>query len=120
MTDSRTRIDLDDLRRRLGGDEALIADLFQLFLDHYATELKAIDAAVIGGNREAVRRAAHTFKGMARNISATRAADLAMLLEQISEREAGDLDEPHRRLVNEVEQLAAELRQSIQPARTTP
>jgi HPt (histidine-containing phosphotransfer) domain-containing protein len=112
---SARHLDIADMRRRLGDDEALIADLLGLFLEDCAARMQAISAAVASGQLDAVRRGAHQLKGSAANLAAGGAVEAAGTLESMAERgEADAIDAQFARLTLEVEQLVAELRD--QPA----
>ena len=105
------RMDIDDMRRRFGDNDVLIAELFQLFLEGYLPQVAAIKAAVDARDLSAVRRSAHTFKGAASNLSATGVVGAAALLEEAADRgEMAAIDGLFATLDNEIEQLAAELR----------
>jgi CheY-like chemotaxis protein len=69
--------------RRLDGDERLLADVINLFLDDCPARLKAIKAAVDARDPDAIRAAAHGLKGAAGNLSATSLFDAAEILERI-------------------------------------
>jgi HPt (histidine-containing phosphotransfer) domain-containing protein len=113
---SPERLDIRDMRRRLGNDEALIADLLQLFLEDCPAQLGAIKAAVTARRFEAVRRNAHALKGSAGNLSAFGVIDAAAALEEIAQRsDAAGLDDQFATLVVEVERLVTELR-GLSPA----
>lgn len=103
-------MDIREMRQRLGDDEALIADLLQLFLEDHPAQLGAIKAAVHARSLDAVRREAHTLKGSASNLSAFGVVDAATALEAIAARgDVADLDRQLAKLVREVEQLTDEL-----------
>jgi HPt (histidine-containing phosphotransfer) domain-containing protein len=99
------------MRRRLGDDEGLIADLLGLFLEDCPAQLAAIESTVSARDLDAVRRNAHALKGSASNLSASGVTEAAATLEDIAERgDVGALDRQFARLAVEVEQLVAELR----------
>jgi two-component system sensor histidine kinase/response regulator len=75
--------DEDALRHRLSGDDQLMADVIQLFLEDLPVRLAAIKSAVTGRNAEALREAAHALKGAAGNLSAGRLFEAAGVLERI-------------------------------------
>ena len=77
----------------LGGDEALLQELVQLFLHRKQTMLGAIDDALHAVDSEAVSGAAHAFKGAVNHFAAGRCQRLALLLEKKAEK--GWLDELH-------------------------
>jgi len=69
------------LLERLEGDQDFLRELLQMFrADSQTTLLKARDALALGDLAE-VSRAAHTLKGMLRNLSMNAIADLAAALE---------------------------------------
>jgi signal transduction histidine kinase/CheY-like chemotaxis protein len=77
-----TGMDLAAMRARLGGDEELMREIMQLFLDDYPDRLASVASAVRDGDADAVRVAAHTMKGAAAQLSATSVAACASSLEQ--------------------------------------
>jgi CheY-like chemotaxis protein len=77
-----TGMDLEAMRARLGGDEELMREIMQLFLDDYPDRLANLASAVRDGDADAVRVAAHTMKGAAAQLSATSVAACASSLEQ--------------------------------------
>jgi two-component system, sensor histidine kinase and response regulator len=102
--------DVADMRRRLGNDDELIAELFQLFLEDYPSQLDTLRAAVDSRGPDAVRRAAHVVKSSAGNLSASRVADAAAALEDAAERNGVPaFDELFAELANQLQALAAEL-----------
>jgi len=108
---SAVRMDINDMRRRLGDDEALIAVLFRLFLEDYAARLESIKSAVNGRRLDDLRREAHMMKGNASNLSAFGVVEAAAALEDSADRGGGaDVDHLFAKLVVEVEQLVTELR----------
>jgi CheY-like chemotaxis protein len=83
-------IDRDALLNRVGGDEALLAEIIQLFLTDCPVRLAEIKAAVDSGEAEAIRLAAHALKGSAGNLSAIGLASAARVLERMgAERRVG-------------------------------
>jgi HPt (histidine-containing phosphotransfer) domain-containing protein len=89
-------LDLADMRRRLGHDEELMAELFQMFLDDYAAQLTDVARAVEARDLDRVRQTAHRFKSSAGNVSAARAMAAAAALEISAER--GEVDGFDRQL----------------------
>jgi len=71
------------LLARLDGEEALAADVIQLFLDDCPTRVSAIKAAVEAGDAEQIRYTAHALKGAAGSIAATGLFQAAQVLERI-------------------------------------
>jgi CheY-like chemotaxis protein len=76
-------IDRDSAMRRMGGDEALFAEVSRLFLEDCPVRLAAIGAAVDRGDAEQIRVTAHVLKGAAGSISATQLCQAAAALERI-------------------------------------
>ena len=98
------------MRRRLGNDEALIADLLQLFVEDYPNQLAAVTASVQSRHLDRVRRDAHALKGSAGNLSAFGVIRAAAALEDSAARgDADALDSQLATLADEIKQLAAEL-----------
>jgi two-component system, sensor histidine kinase and response regulator len=66
---------------RVGGDEELLAEVAQLFLEDYPNSMREIDEAVSKGDAKLLERAAHTLKGAASNFGANPVVDSAFALE---------------------------------------
>jgi signal transduction histidine kinase/DNA-binding response OmpR family regulator/HPt (histidine-containing phosphotransfer) domain-containing protein len=73
--------DVAGLRSRVEGDLELLAELIELYLIHSPAMLAEIDSAVAAKDGEKITRAAHTLKGMLKNMCAERCADAALELE---------------------------------------
>ncbi len=71
------------MRRRLSGDDKLMTDVLQVFLEDLPLRLAAIKDAVAGRKADALRAAAHALKGVAGNISAGALFQSASVLEGI-------------------------------------
>ena len=105
-------MNVDDMRRRLGGDEELISDVIDIFLEDYPTRRAAIESAVSGRDLEVLHREAHSLKGSASHLAASSVVEAAGALEAIAV--AGDvaaIDSQYARLLREMEQLATDLRE---------
>jgi len=104
------RIDVDDLRRRLGDDD-LIATALQMFVEHGPAQLAAVKTAIETRRPDAVRRSAHMLKGSAGSVSAKSIAAAAAALESVARRnESEDFERLFEVLSHEVERLIEELR----------
>src|SRR5688572_30214330 len=68
---------------RLGGDETLLREITEIFLEEYPTLLEEIRAAVQAGDPGRLERSAHTLKGSVANFGAAQATRTAYRLEQI-------------------------------------
>jgi HPt (histidine-containing phosphotransfer) domain-containing protein len=69
---------------RLFGDVELMDEVIRTFLHDLPTRLVSIKAAIDAGNAEALRAAAHTLKGAAGNVSATRVSEAARVIEHLA------------------------------------
>src|SRR5687768_6240390 len=68
---------------RLGGDRELTLQLVSLFLVEYPRMMTMIRESVAGGSADAIRQAAHAFKGSVGNFSDTTPTTTAAELERI-------------------------------------
>ncbi len=73
--------DRDELLSRLEGDEALLREVADLFLDDYPHLLAEIHAAIDGQDFDALQAGAHRLKGAAANLAAGALAETARRLE---------------------------------------
>jgi two-component system sensor histidine kinase/response regulator len=90
---------------RLGGDEELLQEVAQLFLEEYPTLMSEMCSAAQGGDAHRLERAAHSLKGSIANFGVEPAVQAALNVENIGR--SGDLTNA----VNAYEQLAALMRQ---------
>jgi CheY-like chemotaxis protein len=99
------------LLARLGGDEQLLAEVVQFFLEDCPTHLSAIKAAVDDRDAEKLRRAAHSLKGAAGNLAATALVDAAATLERLGAEARFDaMDAGWRRVATEAALFVDSLR----------
>jgi HPt (histidine-containing phosphotransfer) domain-containing protein len=75
---------------RLGGDDELLAEVLDVFLEELPGMVTDLRTAVSSQNADAVMRAAHSIKGALLNVSADSSADLASRLEQLARAERLD------------------------------
>jgi len=66
---------------RFGGDEQLVAQLVELFVDECPRMIGDLRSSVESGSAEALRRSAHAFKGCVANFTDTGAVEAARALE---------------------------------------
>jgi two-component system sensor histidine kinase EvgS len=112
---SMREVDFDELHQRLGGDDALIEDLCRLFLGECPKQMQALESAVERCDLEAVRSAAHHFRGGAAALSAGRAANRVGALEDAAaEGRAPDVAPLMAALRADVDRLVAELRDLLE------
>ncbi|EKO37713.1 MAG: signal transduction histidine kinase [Solidesulfovibrio magneticus str. Maddingley MBC34] len=76
-------MDLAAARRRLGGNERLLASVAAEFVRDYAGAAAALEALIADGDLEAARRLAHTVKGVAGTLAALPLAEAARELETV-------------------------------------
>lgn len=108
-------LDERDLLARVAGDRKLLREMASIFLAESPAMLSRVREAVGRGDPEQVRKAAHAFKGAAANLSARRAVEAALELENLArgpslsgataalarlENEAASVDHRLRRLVS--------------------
>jgi signal transduction histidine kinase/DNA-binding response OmpR family regulator len=79
----RAAIDQAALLARVGGDVELMHEVIRLFMEDCPMRLSAIHAAIVSGNAEALRNAAHALRGAAGTLSAGGVVDAAHLLERL-------------------------------------
>jgi len=68
---------------RIGGDEELLQELCQIFLDESPKLLQKVQQAVTAGDADAVMRAAHSLKGESSYLGAGGTSQAARLLEEM-------------------------------------
>jgi HPt (histidine-containing phosphotransfer) domain-containing protein len=103
-----SELDLERALERVGGDEALLSELAQLFLEECPRLFGEIQAGVTGGDAAGVSAAAHQLKGLLGQFGAETAKAQAMSVE-MSARE-GDLTP-----VGEMIQALGSLLQKMEP-----
>jgi len=81
---------LDGLLDSLGGDREFLVELLQTYLEDSPRLLAAMRTALLAGNAEELRRAAHTLKSNSATFGATTLSRLARSLEEMGK--AGALD----------------------------
>ena len=79
-----TVYDRSSTLRRTGGDESLLFDLIELFVEDYPRQLQRIREAMDCGDHPGIQRFAHALKGTIANFSAARAVKAAGNLEEIA------------------------------------
>ena len=108
---------------RVGGDAQLLTEISRLFIDDVPGHLEKIRAALDGRDAEALRRAAHAFKGAAANFEATAVVRAARRLEEIgTDNSFTDHESIWESLTAETAQLIATLQHfaARQPSFTLP
>jgi two-component system, sensor histidine kinase and response regulator len=93
-TAPRPAFDRAALLERLGGDETILVEIVRVFLEDAPGQYQAMQAAAAAGDVPVLRRLAHTLKGSAGTVGATRLQDAALVLEKAVVR--GDMTEAAR------------------------
>jgi len=107
MTDSQRNWNPENALARVEGDDTLLRELIQLFLDDYPRTLADLHAAIAKGDTSAAERHAHTLKGAASNFEAGPVVTAGQRLETSAYRK--DLANVATQ-VKELERALAELR----------
>jgi HPt (histidine-containing phosphotransfer) domain-containing protein len=81
------------LLERVGGDEAIFAELCDVFLADAPARLEVIRAALVAADTQTLQREAHAFKGSAGAFDALEVVEVARQLEQLAA--IGDLRDAH-------------------------
>lgn len=75
-------IDLEGALNRLGGDQELLNELVQFFLEDTPGLMDQVREGLNSGDAEAVERGAHSLKGLSANFGAQAAVQIALAVEQ--------------------------------------
>jgi HPt (histidine-containing phosphotransfer) domain-containing protein len=78
---SRVLVDMARLRERFDDDEALLAEIFQVFEGEAAERRAGFEAALAAGDLDALTRRAHSLKGVAATMFAEPLRQAAYTLE---------------------------------------
>jgi HPt (histidine-containing phosphotransfer) domain-containing protein len=84
-------MNVTQLARDIGLDEAQYTELLELFARTSRSDLDAIKSAVVSGDAHAAICASHSIKGASANLGLTNMRDRAQAIEELSHR--GRLDE---------------------------
>ncbi len=96
--------------QKLGGNEELLVEIIDLYLDDFPKVMERLSTALAEGDAEGVWKAAHRLKGSVGSLSAQPAFEAARDLETVGRE--GDLEEAaivFERLEHELERLAGAL-----------
>ncbi|RIK81134.1 MAG: hypothetical protein DCC68_09315 [Planctomycetota bacterium] len=103
--------DADGALERAGGDEAILAELIDLYLSDGVKILGEIRAAADRGDAGSLAEAAHTLRGVVRMFGAARVGELALAIETMAEdQHLADAASLLSALVAAAEELNAALR----------
>jgi HPt (histidine-containing phosphotransfer) domain-containing protein len=91
---------------RVDGDQEFLRELLAIFREDVRVNLEKSRAAIGIGDYEQLSRAAHTMKGMLRNLSMDAAGETAAALETAArESRAGESNELLQKLEKELEEI---------------
>ena len=79
----QTAQEVEELVRRVGGDQQLLGQVAELFATEYPPMVAAVREAVSQQDAVALQRAAHTLKGAVGNLAAQGAHQVALVLEEL-------------------------------------
>ncbi len=101
---------------RMGGDEDLLKEVVEAFLEACRSTVGAVDAALQAHDPSALRRAAHTLKGSIATFSTGSVYEAALELERCGRNQSMEAAHYlHRKLHNELELLLPQLRALCEP-----
>jgi HPt (histidine-containing phosphotransfer) domain-containing protein len=111
--------DLKELLERLDGDEGFLCELLVMFREDTRLNLENLRKAMAERDFAMLSRAAHTLKGMLRNLSMGAAAETAASLETAS-RESRDIDSKEllEKLEKELQGILPEVEAHLAGVRT--
>jgi PAS domain S-box-containing protein len=103
-------LDRESALQRVGGDESLLRDIGQLFLEEYPALLEAIRAAAAARDAHRLERSAHSLKGSVANFGAAGAVAAALRLEKLGRAQSfEDVDDALAELEAQLAQLRPEI-----------
>jgi HPt (histidine-containing phosphotransfer) domain-containing protein len=96
---------------RMDGDEELLVELAQVFVEDATAQIEKVRAAVQARSAPDIQKTAHTVKGAASNFHAAPTVAAALALEQMGRAaQIDDADAAFARLEQELARLVEELR----------
>jgi HPt (histidine-containing phosphotransfer) domain-containing protein len=111
--------DLEALMERLDGDQEFLRELLAIFREDVRVNLEKTHAAIGFSDYEQLTRAAHTMKGMLRNLSMDAAGEAASALETAArESRAGESNELLQKLEKELDEILPEVEAQLAGVRS--
>jgi HPt (histidine-containing phosphotransfer) domain-containing protein len=109
-------LDMTAALGRVGGDEELLKEIAQLFLEQWPDSLSDVKRAIEVRDAQALERAAHSLKGSVANFGAKDAHQAALRLEMMgrSGEWAGDLGSALADLERSLQSLCPQLMRLVQ------
>ncbi len=102
---------LEEVLERVDGDQEFLRELLVMFREDSRTSMKKAKAALVNGEMEEVSRAAHTIKGMLKNLAFGGSGEIAAALETAAS--AGLKDETAK-LLGKLERSLAEIMEKVE------
>ena len=103
-------MDLDAALDRLGGQQSLLSDMIQFYLEDVPDLLAQLEQGMKAGDAALVERAAHSLKGLSATFSAERAVAAAAAVEAMGRtKELTNLAPAHEALKTEIAALVEAL-----------
>jgi PAS domain S-box-containing protein len=101
-----TQVDLEEMKKQLGGDMQLMKEVIQIFAEEYQEQIEKITQALKNNNSTEITKVAHGFKGVLGNLGAKKAYQLAKDLELAGkENRLEDAAELFDRLMEQIKSL---------------
>lgn len=99
-------LDLEKASEQMGGDEELLKEVLQIFINDVPKKLFELHDAFDKQDRELIRRAAHSIKGASANIAADCVRAVAFKLEKMAdEADPDDIRQLLEALEHEIRRL---------------
>jgi HPt (histidine-containing phosphotransfer) domain-containing protein len=114
MAETIDRSVLNSLLESVGGDEAFLGELIDTFFQDAPVQLATMQKALVSGNAEEFRRAAHSLKSNSASLGALEFAQMCRQLEEIGRR--GELQAAPGGLAQVIAEYE-KVRQALQSAR---
>ena len=105
-------LSLDETLERMSGDRELLSNLFQLFLSDAPKKLDRIETCAHEGDFYGMERSAHSLKGAAATVGASRLCELAAEMELAAKAGSGEeLQRLHQELAAVCDQTLAAMQE---------
>ncbi len=112
--DDKIVLDKDKALNIIGGDQALLRDIVEIFVVDVFQQMSEIQEAVNSRNNDALEKSSHKLKGAVSNFGEIATFKTAFKLEKIGkENRLDDVDEIYGTLVKDVENLVNRLKEFI-------
>lgn len=114
MEEETEVFDRSQALERMEGDEELLFEMIELFLEDCPSQMEGIRTALAAGDPDRLGNAAHAFKGSVGNFGARTSFDAAQRLEHLArERRIDESGDAVRELEAEVDRLGPRLRATL-------